>query len=202
MIGNMQVSSISAALAISLAPVPVNSIGYSDAAVSQFPAPVGLSLQSIKDQIAYLPIGEATRYMLNIAERMRFHHAALRASWEMNPGPIELDMQDEDIRDGMANIERYIKLSANFIEAVKLVLESLPETEQELKKAIISFGRATAQLRYALEDTLKFIEATHPPKKTVSLSLNVSDDDVHALIRAEHKNLGLSGPNFDSGLGS
>ncbi|WP_456309415.1 hypothetical protein [Serratia proteamaculans] len=192
---NNKIPSMAAALAVALAPVPASSIGHHDISISRYNSST-LSLQDVKDSVAFLPIGEATSYMLNLADRMKFHRANLRAEWEEKGIPIALKNQKKETREGFDTLFRHIAVCASFIEAARLALKSIPPADEELRGEVMAFARSAATLRYTIEDILAFIDSTHPPKKVSDSALNVTTEEIHALIRSEHKNLGLEEPKF------
>lgn len=65
---------MAAALTVAPGPVPASSIGHHDVSISRYSSST-LSLQDVKESVAFLPIGEATSYMLNLADRMKIHRA-------------------------------------------------------------------------------------------------------------------------------
>lgn len=189
---------MAAALAVALAPVPANSIGNQEVLISSRQAQT-LSLQSVRDSIVFLPLDEATKYMLGLAERMREHGGRIRAEWELLRAPIKIDHHKQSTREGVMRLRQYVEICASLIDAVKIALKDIPESNDKLRRDIVSFGRAVAQVRYAIEDTFNFIESTKPPKKVSETLPDVTAEEVYALIRSEHKNLGLDEPNFNRG---
>ncbi|EFU2655647.1 hypothetical protein HUI25_005013 [Escherichia coli] len=190
-----KITSMAAALAVALAPVPASSIVHHDLSISRHSTST-LSLQDVKDSVAYLPIDEATSYMLNLADRMKTHRANLRIEWEEKQIPIILKNQKKETQEGFESLFRHIAVCASFVEAARVALKSVPESNAELRKEIVAFARSAATLRYTIEDILSFIESTHVPKKTSDADLGVTADQVRALIRSEHKKLGLKDPTL------
>lgn len=189
------VTSMAAALAVALAPVPADSIGNHDLPVSRYQTST-LSFQNVKDSLVFLPLSEATDYMLAFAERMREQAGRLRGEWEERRDPIKVERHKKSTQEGVARIRQYVEICASLIDAVREALNNLPDHEVELRQDIVSFGRSVAQVRYSLEDTFNFIESTKRPKKVSEALPDVNADDVHALIRSEHKKLGLKEPKF------
>lgn len=190
-----KISSMAAALAVALAPVPASSIGNHDVSVSSHSTST-LSLQSVKDSVVFLPINEAAGYMRNLADRMKVHRANIRAEWEEKRTPIRMEKHKKETQEGLVIMRRYVDVCAALIDAIRIALKDIPASDAELRQEIVSFGRAVASVRYTIEDIFNFIEATHPPKKTTDGLPNVTAEDVHALIRSEHKKLGLEEPKF------
>ena len=190
-----KISSMAAALAVALAPVPASSIGHHDVSISRYNSST-LSLQDVKDSVAFLPIGEATNYMLNLADRMKIHRANLRAEWEEKGTPIALKNQKKETQEGFESLFRHIAVCASFIEAARLALKRIPETDKKLRGEVMAFARSAATLRYTIEDILAFIDSTHPAKKTSDSVLDVTAEEVHSLIRSEHKKMGLEEPKY------
>lgn len=190
-----KISSMAAALAVALAPVPASSIGNHDVSVSSHSTST-LSLQSVKDSVVFLPINEAAGYMRNLADRMKVHRANIRAEWEEKRAPIRMEKHKKETQEGLVIMRRYVDVCAALIDAIRIALKDIPASDAELRQEIVSFGRAVASVRYTIEDIFNFIEATHPPKKTTDALPNVTAEEVHALIRSEHKKLGLEEPKF------
>lgn len=190
-----KITSMAAALAVALAPVPASSIGNHDVSVSSRSSST-FTFQSVKDSVVFLPIDEATGYIRNLADRMSIHRANIRAEWEEKRTPIRMEKHKKQTQEGLVIMRGYVDVCASLIDAVRIALKNIPESDVELRQEIVSFGRAVASVRYTIEDIFNFIEATHPPKKTTEVLPNVTAEEVHALIRSEHKKLGLAEPKF------
>lgn len=190
-----KVASMAAAMALALAPVPASSIGNHDISVSGRNTST-LSLQSVRDSVVFLPIADATAYMLELADRMKIHRKNLRNEWEEKRTPVRMERHKKETREGLVIMRRYIDVCALLIDAIRVALKDIPESDAALKQEIISFGRAVASVRYTIEDIFGFIEQTHPPEKTTDAQPNVTTEEVHALISSEHKKLGLEAPKF------
>ncbi|WP_181377707.1 hypothetical protein [Limnobaculum xujianqingii] len=190
----MTIPAIVAALMASLAPVPANTLGYSDIALS--PVDANTTLQALPGSVAYLHISDATTYLQIMTDRLHFHLRNLRSEWEEKQMPIAIERQSSIVQKHLVReLGKRIVLAKKFVDAVKLVLD---ETDDDnLRREIVSFGRAAATLRYTAEDILSFIEQTHPPKKASTDQIDVGIDEVKAMIRAEHGALGLGSPSFD-----
>jgi len=190
-----KISSMAAALAVALAPVPASSIAHHDVPITHHSIST-LSLQDVKGSIAFLPIDEATLYMHNLTERMKTHRDSLRAEWEVKRTPILLKNQKKKTQEGFDSLHHLIAVCASFVEASRLALKSVPESNTALRGEITAFARSAAALRYTIEDILAFMHSTQLSAKTLDADIGVTSEEVHALIRSEHKNLGLEDPTF------
>lgn len=187
-------ANMAAVLALAMAPVPASSLGYPD--IVSIKAESITTLQPLPGAIAFLPINDATSYLIILNKRMRFHLKSIREEWEEKPKPIEINNQSSLVQKHLAReLEKRIAIAQKFISAVKIALDNIGDDE-ELRQQIIAFGRAVATMRYYAEDFLSFIEQTHPPKKTIETNVIASAEEVKAMIRAEHKAIGLSAPVF------
>ncbi|NHB93644.1 hypothetical protein [Photorhabdus cinerea] len=188
-----KITSMAAAMAIAMAPVPADSIGYHDAITS---AKNTFILQQVNDSIVFLPIEEATAFVASMANRMRFNLKNLRSEWESKRIPIDDKSMSSFAKDNLHYLTKNIIICANFIKAAKVALTSVPETSTELRSMITRFGRASADLRYTLEEIIAFVKSTHVPNKVSSVGYDMDKNAVHELIRAEHTALGLEVPAF------
>ncbi|CVG94112.1 hypothetical protein [Serratia marcescens] len=185
------------ALAAAMAPVPASSLGYMD--IANTSAETSTTLQALPGAVAYLPIEEATQQIRLLTDRLRFHLKNLRDEWEEKQYPIEMQKQSPLVQKHlMRELDKRISVAQKFIDAVKIALDDI-EDNAALRSEIITFGRAVASMRYSAEDFLSFIEQTKPPKKTMETNVTASAEEVKAMIRAEHKQLGLSAPQFARG---
>nr|EHI0086424.1 hypothetical protein [Escherichia coli] len=64
------------------------------------------------------------------------------------------------------------------------------------RNTLILFGRAIAQGEFIIRDLINAIERSITTDKTITMSNMPSDENVKEMIIAEHKNLGLSSPEF------
>ncbi|MBI6129409.1 hypothetical protein [Serratia ureilytica] len=190
-----KISAMAAAMAISIAPVLADSIAHHDVSIDRHSA-MSISLQDVSQSVVYLPIEEATPYLQNLAERMRLHRKNLELEWEEKQVPIELKKQKKSTRDNFGSLKAHIDICSNFVEAARLALSNVPASESKLRAEIIAFARASAALRYSIESILDFMKSTHAPARSIDAELTVTTEQVHALIRGEHKNLGLDEPKF------
>ncbi|QDL35506.1 hypothetical protein EGO53_19380 [Serratia liquefaciens] len=71
-----------------------------------------------------------------------------------------------------------------------------PSERESFKTELVKFGRAVATSEYIAHDIISAIEQSVAPKKTYQPDNLPSGDEVRAMIAAEHKNLGLSAPEF------
>lgn len=190
-----KISSMAAALAVALAPVPANSIVHNDLSISQHRSST-LSLQTVRDSVAFLPIDEATEYMLNLADRMKMHRANLRIEWEEKQTPILLANQNKETLENFESLYRHIAVCESFVDAARLALKNISDKDAGLKSEIVAFARSAASLRYTIEDMLAFMKSTQMNPDLSKKPIGVTAEQVHALIRSEHKRLGLDEPKF------
>ncbi|WP_262121375.1 hypothetical protein [Serratia ficaria] len=190
-----KISSMAAAMAIAIAPVPADSIAHNDVALAQHSAS-SMSLQDVSHSVVYLPIDEATVYIRNLAERMRFHRKNLEAEWDEKQIPIELKKQTKATRENFSSLKAHIIICSNFVEAARLALAQVPASDSKLRGEITAFARASAALRYSIESILDFMSSTHAPARSINAEISVTTEQVHALIRSEHEKMGLEEPKF------
>ncbi|UWS30657.1 hypothetical protein [Erwinia pyrifoliae] len=190
-----KISAMAAAMAISIAPVLADSIAHHDVRIDRHSA-MSMSLQDVSQSVVYLPIEEATPYLQSLADRMRFHRKNLALEWEEKQVPIELKKQKKSTRDDFVALKAHIDICSNFVEAARLALNTVPASESKLRAEIIAFARASATLRYSIESILDFMKSTHAPARSIDAALTVTAEQVHALIRSEHKSLGIDEPKF------
>ncbi|WP_387690961.1 hypothetical protein [Photorhabdus sp. RM71S] len=190
---NTKITSMAAAMAIAIAPVPADSIGCHDAITSTKNT---MTLQQVSDSVVFLPIEEATAFIANIASRMRFHLKNLRSEWESKRIPIDDKSMSSFAKDNMHYLAKHIVVCASFIQAAKVALTAVPDTNAELRSMITRFGRASADLRYTLEEITAFSKSTHIPNKASNAGADLDKDAVRELIRTEHVALGLEAPVF------
>ncbi|EEC6816334.1 hypothetical protein ACFVGB_003408 [Salmonella enterica] len=189
---------VSAMALSAMAPVPANSLGYSDIAGLNDTGP-SVIMRSLDESNVYMDISEATTHTIELTNRMRFHLKTMREEWEEKRIPIHIDKNDTRPRKYVfALLGAQIKNCKFYTEAVKIALNKPEAKKDELLRAdIIAFGKAVAGLRFVAEEFLSFIEQTHPPKAVSSEPLGLSDSALKALIASEHKSLGLSAPVFE-----
>lgn len=188
-----KITNISAIMALAMAPVPANSLGYNDISMNNIA--MSTTLQILPDSIAFLPIGEATGYIKSMVSRIRFNLKNLKAEWEKKRIPIENESQFFQTHL-LYELEQRIALARKFISAAKIALGQTTKNEEYLRKEIITFGRSAADLLYSTEDFLSFIKQTRPPEAVSRAGEHLDTNEVRAMISAEHKNLGLSTPLF------
>ncbi|CDG15885.1 hypothetical protein [Xenorhabdus doucetiae] len=185
------ISSIAAAMALSLAPVPADSVG---SYMATSPSQNTLVLQNINDSVVYLPITEARQYMADLANRMRGHLRNLRAEWEKKRIPIDDKSMSKFARDNLHYFTKHITLCAALVKASKIALNQVDD--QKHCQEIMQFGRAAADLRYTIEEILSFTKNTHESPKLIEITNQSNKEDVQALISSEHQALGLDKPIF------
>ncbi|MDC9590129.1 hypothetical protein PSI23_12675 [Xenorhabdus sp. XENO-10] len=148
-------------------------------------------LQNINDSMVYLPIAEAQQYIADLANRMRGN---LRTEWEGKRIPIDDKSMSKFARDNQHYLTKHITSCASLVKVSKVALSQT--TDQELRKMIMQFGRATADLRYTYEEILTFTKNTHESPKVLEVADQFNKEDVQALINSEHQALGLDKPVF------
>lgn len=190
-----KISSMAAALAVALAPVPASSIGHNDLSISQHRSST-FSLQTVRDSVAFLPIDEATQYMLNLADRMKMHRANLRIEWEEKQTEIILSNHSKETQENFESLYRHIAICESFVDAARLALKNISDKDADLKSEIVAFARSAASLRYTIEDMLAFMKSTLINPEVSKKPIDVTAEQVHTLIRSEHKRLGLDEPKF------
>ncbi|CDH26292.1 hypothetical protein [Xenorhabdus bovienii] len=185
------ISSIAAAMALSLAPVPADSVGSYMATSSTQNT---LMLQDVNQSMVYMPIDEAQQYIADLANRMRGHLRNLRAEWEEKRIPIDDKSMSKFARENQHYFTKHITFCTALVKASKEALSQT--TDQELRKEIMQFGRAAADLRYTIEEILTFTKNTHESPKVLEVANQFNKEEVQALISAEHQALGLDKPAF------
>ncbi|MCP9268178.1 hypothetical protein M5U04_08710 [Xenorhabdus sp. XENO-1] len=185
------ISSIAAAMALSLAPVPADSVGsYMATSTTQNT----LMLQNVNDSMVYMPIVEAQQYVADMANRMRGHLRNLRVEWEEKRIPIDDKSMSKFARDNLNYLTKHITLCAALVKASKVALNQT--SDQELRNTIMQFGRSAADLRYTYEEILTFTKNTHESPNVLEMADQFSKEGVQALISSEHQALGLDKPMF------
>jgi len=185
------ISSIAAALALSLAPVPADSVG-SYMAISS--TQNTLMLHNVDHLMVYMPIGEAQQYISDLTNRMRGHLRSLRAEWEEKRIPINDSSTSKFARENLRHFAKHIAFCTALVKASKVALSQI--TEQAHRKEIVQFGRTAADLRYTIEEILTFINNTHESPKVLDVADQFNKEEVQALVSAEHQALGLDKPTF------
>lgn len=185
------ISSIAAAMALSLAPVPADSVGSYMATSSTQNT---LMLQNVNHSMVYMPIDEAKQYISDLANRMRGHLRNLRAEWEEKRIPIDDKSTSKFARENQHYLVKHITFCIALVKASKEALSQIDD--QELRKEIVQFGRAAADLRYTIEEILTFIKNTHESPKVLDVANQFNKEEVQALVSAEHQALGLAKPTF------
>lgn len=97
---------------------------------------------------------------------------------------------------GVQSLHQHIEICALLIDAVKVALKECPGEDEKYRRDLVAFGRVIAQFRYAMEDRINHIESMKPPAKVSEVLPDVTAEEVHALIRSEHRSLGLDEPQF------
>lgn len=200
------VTAIVAALSASLAPVPAKSTVLPASVVeSKAHSRVAAALTlDLPDGQVFLPLDDAADYLNEINERQRFAlHNIIQDRKREGKGPLFSDAQFSK------NLKRLcsesLENSLRIKEAVKIVItpENLAklypgdlELQVHYRDQLIRFGRAIAQSEFLARDMMSAIEQSMAPANTAKLADMPGDEDVRAMIAAEHRNLGLSAPEF------
>ncbi|HFQ9465496.1 TPA: iron-sulfur cluster assembly scaffold protein SufA [Escherichia coli] len=199
------VTAIVAALSASLAPVPAKSTTLPATAI-EFMAHtkvVSTLTFELHDGQVFLPLEEATEYVNGMNDNIRAAlNLAIAERQHRGKGPL--------FTDGSAKVTKRIceELLQHHIrvkEAIKIVMtndnlasmypDSL-EQRMNYRNTLILFGRAIAQGEFIIRDLINAIERSITTDKTITMSNMPSDENVKEMIIAEHKNLGLSSPEF------
>lgn len=198
------VAAIVASLSASLAPVPAKSTTL-PTTVMESNTHVGVSSAltfELPGGQIFLPLEEATDYLSGLNANQRSLLSIIVQKRQLRgKGPLlMIDLAQtrrvcEDSLKQHARIKEAIKIVISPDNLAKLHPDSL-ELRVQQRDALIRFGRAVAQSEFLARDILNAIERSRPPAKTVSLNDMPSDEDVRAMITAEHKSLGLSRPGF------
>lgn len=198
----MAIPAIVAALMASLAPVPAKSTVLPVTAI-EVPKSEGLVSTltfNLEGEQVFLPLVEATAYLNSVNDyKRRLLSESIEQRTVKGKGQL------------FSSPSRMIKLANESIshctrikDAIRIVLttENLnsrfpdPSDREAFKTDLVKFGRAVATSEYIARDIISAIEQSVPPKKTYQPDNLPSVSDVKAMIVAEHKNLGLSAPEF------
>jgi len=194
---NRSISQIAAAFALALAPVPANSLGFNEI---YSPSGIHTTLSTANPgEFVFLPIELATDFMTQQVERLNSHLRMLKVEWEAKLLPIELDKQSPLAQKHLlGELHKRSILAKGFLAAARLAVQDFQIKNDDEKYAQVKrFARAASGLLYGIEDFLSFIEQTHPPRETSTALNHLDAEEVKAMIRAEHKALGLDSPSFD-----
>ncbi|HBI9591473.1 TPA: iron-sulfur cluster assembly scaffold protein SufA [Escherichia coli] len=195
------IAAITTALTASLAPVPAKSTILPTTVIESATHARVVSMLTFEhhDGQVFLPLEEAIEYINELNDNMR---AALNAVIEerQNRGKGSL------FTGKIAKIfEESLKQCTRVKEAVKIVMDPdnlakmYPDSlEQRIayRNKLVRFGRAIAQGEFIARDAINAIKRSTAPDKTTSLGNTLSDENVKAMIIAEHKNMGLPAPEF------
>ena len=197
------VAAIVASLMASLAPVPAKSTMLLATTVesrAHHGVSTALTFELLNGQI-YLPLDEATAYLTEINHRQRFLLNAMIQE-RQNVGKGSLCSNPEEMkRICLDSLEQHLRVK----EAVKVVMqpENLAKAHPDdlservnYKSQLLRFGRVIAQGEFILRDMISAIDQSKTPKSTITLSEMPGDAELKEMISAEHKNLGLSAPEF------
>lgn len=191
-----KVSQIAAAFALALAPVPATSLGVSEVCGS---SGISTTFSVNPGEVVFLPIDQATDYMLEQSGRLKVYIRMLKDEWESNPAPVEMAKQSSLVQKHLLNeLNKRADLARGFLAAARLAVSNDKIKEDEkIFSQIKKFARSASGLLYTIEELLSFIEQTHPLKATSSALEELNPAEVKSMIRAEHKSLGLGAPAFD-----
>lgn len=197
------VAAIVASLMASLAPVPAKSTMLPTSVVeynTQRGVSSALTFELSSGQI-YLPLDEATEYLNQLNAQQRFLlNAMIQDRQREGKGSLFTNVKSVK-KICLDSLEQHMRVK----EAVLLVMQpdnlarKYPDDLAErarYKAELQRFGRALAQGEFILRDLISAIEQSKTPEKTVSLADMPGDAEVKTMMTAEHKNLGLSAPEF------
>jgi|SRR5471030_297386 len=198
----MAIPAIVAALMASLAPVPAKSatLPVTAVEVQKSEGLVSTLTFNLESEQMFLPLAEATAYLSSLNDHKRrvladaIHERELKGK-----GPL-FTTSAKIIKLANENIANSLKVK----DAIRIVLtpENLAtrfpdQAEREAYRTeLVKFGRAVASAEYIARDIISAIEQSQVPKKTYQPDNLPSAYDAKAMISAEHKNLGLSAPEF------
>ncbi|KFB98411.1 hypothetical protein GTGU_04483 [Trabulsiella guamensis ATCC 49490] len=198
------VAAIVASLSASLAPVPAKStILPVTVAESRTHAGVTQALTfEIPGGQIFLPLDAATAYLSGINANQRSLLSNIIQKRQMKGSGALLVSNSartkkicEDAIKQHTRIKEAIKIVMAPDNLAKMYPDSL-DLRVRFRDALVRFGREVAQSEFLARDIINAIERSQPPAKTISLKDMPSDEDVKSMIAAEHKNLGISAPEF------
>ncbi|WP_445375070.1 iron-sulfur cluster assembly scaffold protein SufA [Photorhabdus tasmaniensis] len=198
----MALPAMTAALLASLAPVPAKStvLPMTVVEIQKSAGLVSTLTFDLKGERVFLPLSEATAYLQSLNEYTRkslseaIAHRVAKGQGELFSNLVLMRKLAND------NIEHCMRIK----EAIRIVLSSdslskhFPDlSEREIFRVnIVKFGRAIASSEYIACDILSAIEQSLPPTKTYQPDNLPANSEVKLMISAEHRNLGLSAPEF------
>lgn len=197
------VAAIAASLMASLAPVPAKSTMLpATAAESRTHQGVATALTfELSSGQIFLPLDEATDYLNQINQHQQFLLSAMiqdrqnRGKGAMFSNPAQIKRICAESLEQHLRVKEAIRIVITPDNLAKLYPDSL-EMRAQYRATLIRFGRAVAQGEFVIRDTIATIEQSRAPTNVVYLSDMPSEEDAKAMIAAEHKNLGLSAPEF------
>ncbi|AYH10185.1 hypothetical protein C5E22_11715 [Pectobacterium parmentieri] len=191
-----RVNQIAAAFTLALAPVPANSLGNNDVYST---VGINTTLSANPAEFAFVPVEQATAFLIQETERLNMHLRLLKVEWENKQAPIELDKQSPLAQKHfLSEMHKRAELAKGFLAAARIAVQRDEVRKDDAVFAQVKkFARSASGLLYGIEDFLSFIEQTHPPVATTDVLSHLDAFDVKAAIRAEHKTLGLDIPSFD-----
>ncbi|MBP2844091.1 MULTISPECIES: hypothetical protein [Dickeya] len=201
-IKTMTVPVIVSALLASLAPVPAASTVLPTTAIELHKSKrlVPSLTFNLENGQVFLPLSEATAYLQSLNEhKQRILSEAIAQRQAKGSGSL-FSNTSQLIKLAQENIDHAVRIK----EAIKIALspEKLslhyPDADdrEEFRTELVKFGRAVATSEYTARDILSAITQSQPSEKVYHPDSLPAVEDVRAMITAEHKNLGLSAPEF------
>lgn len=154
---NENVIAIASAMEIYLAPIIVESLECSFGYLTNNQKTV-MHFQN-HDGFVYVPIDSATSHMADIKKHFLFNFQCVRFEWEEKGEFINKAVICSKENKNVLN--QYITITSLIITETKKALDGLSQNQINLRNKIIQYGRATADLRYTLEDIMVFIKNTN-----------------------------------------
>lgn len=181
--GNTQLAAL---ITLGYVCVPADSIGH-----QTIPTTLSASRTStvtfyvLKHKVVILPIKEAITYMESLVKLMRYRFKCLRDEWHEKAHQSIVINQNMVQRHLVPMSKKIIADINQSINAIREVLSSPNQYDEQINKDIIAFGRSLAAYQYIFEEILNFIEQTHPPKKVLKgVPPQLTTKQVKMLIRA------------------
>ncbi|EOC2511814.1 iron-sulfur cluster assembly scaffold protein SufA [Escherichia coli] len=197
------VTAIATCLSASVAPVPAESATIPTIAGHQINSiqPQAFTL-GIPDGQVFLPLDKATDYLnqLNSTQRMLLE-SAIRDRQTRGKGALFATNEGRTKKICKEAIEQNMRVK----EAINIVMQPdnlarlFPDNlEQRVhyRNLLIRFGRAIAQSEFIARDAINAMEQCAAPTLTKKITGMPCEEDVRAMVAAEHRNLGLSAPEF------
>ncbi|HGJ5862941.1 MAG TPA: hypothetical protein ACHBZ9_05475 [Arsenophonus nasoniae] len=161
--GNTQLAAL---ITLGYVCVPADSIGH-----QTIPTTLSASRTStvtfyvLKHKVVILPIKEAITYMESLVKLMRYRFKFLRDEWHEKAHQSIVINQNTVQRHLVPMNKKIIANINQIINAIREVLSSPNQYDEQINKDIIAFGRSLAAYQYMFEETLNFIKQIHSLKK-------------------------------------